>query len=242
MVRQGYRDGIERYDFSLTSLFRIISLLIVPIIAYGLGLLPSLFSLYYLLPYFTFSNSLHLFLFAFLLVIEFFIFMIFETIIPGLFIKIFRIGCEEGTFDLSIKDKNFFHLALHTMLYRPPLKLIEQFKLLPLRVLFLRLAGLKMGKTSIIPGTELFYDPYVIEIGENTLFGGHVKITGHVIDNAMTIKKVKIGNNCVIGAETFIMAGAIIEDNVTVGIRTLITKNQVLKKGKTYVGSPAREI
>lgn len=242
MVRQGYRDGMEKYDFSFISVFRIASLLIVPIIAYGLGLLPSLFSLYYILSYLNFSNPLHLILFSFVLVIIFFLFMIFETIVPGLFIKIFRIKCGEGTFNLSIKDKSFYLLALHYVLYRPPLKLIEQFKLLPLRVLFLKLAGLKIGKTSIIPGTELFYDPFVIEIGENTLFGGHVEITGHVIDKIVTMKKVRIGDNCLIGAESFIMPGAIIEDNVTVGIRTLVTKDQVLKKGKTYVGMPAREI
>jgi hypothetical protein len=242
MVQEGYRGGMKKYDFSLTSVGRSIILVLLPLTAYSLGLVPSLLSFFYLLPFFSFINPLHIILFAFFLVVEFFIFMIFETLVPGLFLKIFRIRCEEGLFDVSIKDKTFFKLALHNMLYRPPLKLIEQFKLFPLRRLHLKLAGLKIDNTSILPGTELFYDPYVTEIGKNTLFGGYVKVTGHMIEDKMRIKKVKIGNNCMIGAETYIMAGAVIEDDVTVGIRSVITKNQVLKKGKTYVGIPAREI
>jgi acetyltransferase-like isoleucine patch superfamily enzyme len=63
-----------------------------------------------------------------------------------------------------------------------------------------------------------------------------------MIEDRMKIKKVKIGNNCVISAETYIMAGVVIEDNVTIGIRSVVTKDQVLKKGRTYVGTPAREI
>lgn len=242
MVQDGYRGGMKKYDFSLTSLWRAFVLVFLPITAYSLGLVPSLLSFFYFLPFFSFTNPVHIVLFAFFLVGEFFLFMIFETLVPGLFLKIFRIRCEEGLFDVSIKDKTFFKLGLHNMLYRPPLKLIEQFKLFPLRRLHHKLAGLKIDKTSILPGTELFYDPYVTEIGKNTLFGGYVKITGHMIEDRMRIKKVKIGDNCMIGAETYIMAGAVIEDNVTVGIRSVVTKDQVLKEGKTYVGAPARAI
>jgi len=127
--------------------------------------------------------------------------MIFETLVPGLFLKIFCIRCEEGMFDVSIKDKTFFKLGLHNLLYRSPLKLIEQFKLFFLQRLHHRLAGLKIDNSGILPRTELFYDLYVIEIGKNNLFGGYVKITGHMIEDRMKIKK-----------------------------------------GRTYVGSPAREI
>ena len=63
-----------------------------------------------------------------------------------------------------------------------------------------------------------------------------------MIEDRMRIKRVKIGDNCGIGAETYIIAGAFIENNVTVGIRSVVTNDQVLKKGKTYVGAPARAI
>ena len=242
MVRDGFRGGKEKYDFSALSLWRSIQLIVIPITAYSLGLLPSLTLFVLIFPRLTLTHPLHLIFFSFFIVIEFFIFMLFETLIPGFFIKLSNAYPQEGTYDISIRDKTFFKLALHTMLYRPPLKLIEQFKLFPLRLMLHKLGGLRIGKTSILPGTELFYDPYSVEIGENTLFGGYVKVTGHIIEKKLNIQKIKIGNNCLIGAETYILPGVTIEDNVTVGIRSLIPKNKTLKEGNTYAGIPVREI
>ncbi|OYT61325.1 hypothetical protein B6U81_03250 [Thermoplasmatales archaeon ex4484_30] len=242
MAREGYRSGMEKYDFSFTSISRIILLFLIPFTAYSLGLLPCFASFIFFYRFFDFGNVLHIIIFPFFLVAEFLLFIVCESIVPGIFIKIFRIRCEEGEHELSIKDKNFFKLALHAMLYRPPLMLLAIFKLLPLRMLFLKLAGLKIGKTSLIPGTEIIYDPYVTEIGEQTLLGGYVKIAGHVVEDKLIIKKVKIGNNCLIGLDTVIFPGAVIEDDVTIGAKSLVLKNQVLKKGKMYGGVPAKEI
>ncbi len=109
-------------------------------------------------------------------------------------------------------------------------------------MLFHRLAGLTIGKTALIPGTEIFYDPYITTVGEQTLLGGFVKITGHIVERKLVMKRVTIGNNCLIGADTIIFPGAVIEDDVTIGAKTLVLKDQVLEKGKTYGGAPAREI
>jgi len=38
------------------------------------------------------------------------------------------------------------------------------------------------------------------------------------------------------------MPGAVLEDDVVVAAGALVTKGQVLKKGKTYGGIPAKEI
>lgn len=242
MAREGYRGGSEKYDFSFTSISRIFLLFFVPFTAYSIALLPCFVSFLFVYPLFSFSKILHIFLFPFFMTAEFLFFIFCESIIPGIFIKMFGIRCEEGEHELSIKDKNFFMLALHAMLYRPPLMLLSIFKLLPLRMLFLRLSGLKIGKTSLISGTEIIYDPYITEIGEQTLLGGFVKIAGHVVENKLFIKKVKIGNNCIIGADSLIFPGAIIEDDVVVGAKSLVLKNQLLEKGKIYGGIPAKEI
>ena len=242
MVRKGYRGGMEKYDFSFLSISRMFILFFLPFVAYSLGFLPPFIIFLLIFPLFDFGNVLHILIFPFFVTLEFLFFIVCESIVPGLFIKIFGIKCEEGVHELSIKDKNFFMLALHALLYRPPLMLLGIFKLLPLRMFFLRLAGLKIGKSSLIPGTELIYDPYVTEIGEETLIGGYVKIAGHVVENKLIVKKVKIGNNCIIGADSFIFPGVIIEDNVILGAKSLVTKNQVLEKGKIYGGVPAKEI
>ena len=65
---------------------------------------------------------------------------------------------------------------------------------------------------------------------------------GHIGEGHLIIKKIKIGNNCLIGGDCFIMPGAIIEDNVVLGAKSLVLKDQILQKGKFYAGIPAQEI
>jgi acetyltransferase-like isoleucine patch superfamily enzyme len=240
--RDGYKGGIEKYDFSLTSISRGFLLLFAPIIAYVIGLLPITFSLVFFIRLLDFTRYSHIILFTIILVIEFFFFIILETFIPGLFIRIFHIKVDEGEHDISIKDWNFFKYTLFFVLYRPSLKLVGILPLLPLRVRFLKLVGLKMGKSSVLAGSELIHDPYMLEIGEQTLIGGWSQITGHLGEKKLYVKKVKIGDNCLIGGKSFIMPGAIIEDNVTLALNSVVLKDQHLKKGKIYAGTPAKEV
>lgn len=240
--RDGYKGGIEKYDFSLTSISRGILLLFIPFIVYTIGLLPNVLSLIYIIQLLDFTNLFHIIIFTLVLVVEFFVFIIFETFIPGLFIKILRLKVDEGTHDISIKDWNFFKYSLYFFLYRPSLKLIGILPLIPLRIRFLKLVGLKMGKSSVVAGSELIHDPYMVEIGEQTLIGGWSQITGHLGEKKLYVKKVKIGDNCLIGGKSFIMPGVTIEDNVTVGLNSVVLKNKTLEKGNLYVGTPVKKI
>jgi len=240
--REGYRGGSEKYDFSLKSISRGLILLITPIIAYSFSIFPVIFSLFYIIKILNFSNVIHIFIFSFILVIEFLFLIIFLTFIPAIFIKIMKLKVDEGVHEISIKDWNFFKYILFFVLYRPSLKIISILPLLPLRIRFLKLVGLKMGKSSLLAGSELIHDPYMVEIGEQTLIGGWTQITGHISEKKLTIKRVKIGDNCLIGGKSFIMSGVIIEDDVTLGLNSVVLKNQFLKKGKFYAGIPAKEI
>ena len=240
--RDGFKGGREKYDFSLKSISRGLLLLLVPIFAYTIGLFPLVWLFMLVIQYLNLSLVLHIFIFSGFLVILFFLFIILETFIPGLFIRIFRIKFDEGEYEISILDWNFFKYSLYFVLYRPSLKLISILPLLPLRVRFLKLVGLKMGKSSVLAGSELIHDPYMLEIGEQTLIGGWSQITGHVGEKKLLVKKVKIGDNCLIGGKSFIFPGVVVEDNVTVALNSIVLKNTHLKKGKIYAGSPVKEI
>ena len=240
--RDGYKGGKEKYDFSLTSILRGISLLVIPITAYTIGLFPIILSLFYVLKYINFSSILDIFLFTFILVMEFLFFIILETFIPGLFIRLSHLKVDEGEHDISIKDWNFYKYSLYFMLYRPSLKLIGILPLIPLRVRFLKLVGLKMGKSSVVAGSELIHDPYMVEIGEQTLIGGWSQITGHLGEKKLIVKKVKIGDNCLIGGKSFVMPGVIIEDDVTVALNSVVLKDSHLEKKTIYGGTPVKKI
>jgi acetyltransferase-like isoleucine patch superfamily enzyme len=241
-----YRDGIlggtEKYDFSATSVARGLLLICIPVMAYTLGALPIIFSLVYVMSVIDLTSFAHVCLFTFILVWEFLLFIICETFVPGIFIRLLRLQLTPGEYDITIKDTVFFRYILYFALYRPSLKLIGILPLLPLRTRFLKLVGLKMGKSSVVTGSELIQDPTVIEIGEHTIIGGFSMILGHVGEKKLVIKPVKIGNNCLIGGRSIIMPGAIIEDDVILGLNSLVLKDQILKKGRTYGGTPAVEI
>lgn len=240
--REGYRGGTEKYDFSLKSISRGLIILFTPIIAYSFSIFPIIYSLLYIIKILDLSNILHIFILSSILVVEFLFLIIFLTFIPAIFIKIMKLKVDEGIHDISIKDWNFFKYILYFVLYRPSLKVVGILPLLPLRIRFLKIIGLKMGKSSLLAGSEIIHDPYMVEIGEQTLVGGWTQITGHVSEKKLIMKKVKIGNNCLIGGKSFIMSGVTIEDNVTLGLNSLVLKNKILKKGKFYTGIPAKEV
>jgi len=201
--RDGYKGGKEKYDFSI---IRGISLLIIPIIAYTIGLFPIVLSLLYIIRFIDFSSILGIFIFTLILVIEFFLFIIFETFIPGLFIRLSHLKVDEGAYDI------------------------------------LKLVGLKMGKSSVVAGSELIHDPYMVEIGEQTLIGGWSQITGHLGEKKLIVKKVKIGDNCLIGGKSFVMPGVNVENNVTVALNSVVLKDTHLEKNTVYGGTPVKKI
>lgn len=122
------------------------------------------------------------------------------------------------------------------------------------KVLYLRKLGAKVGD-----GTRFNCDlsvigsePYLVEIGENCLFAGEVKIFTHdggisVINDLYypekrmdKVGRVKIGNNCFIGYRTIIMPGATIGNNCIIGAGSIVTKN--IPDNCVAVGVPARVI
>ena len=119
------------------------------------------------------------------------------------------------------------------------MKLTAPFRLMVLRRMMYRLAGMRLGKSSVIPGTELIFDPSVTE---GTLIGGFARIYGHILEDRLSIRKVKIGEDCLVGSDAIVLPGAVIENGVKLGIRSLVPKNQVLKERRTYVGIPVREV
>lgn len=242
MADKGYRGGLPKIDWTFRSVYRAILIVLVPYTALSIGLLPPLMLFILAIRELDFYNPLHIVLLSFILIFLFLMLIFTETLAPGLMIKFFRLRNREGSYEVSIRDDAFFKFALLNVIFQWPLKLFTPFRILILRRCIYRLAGLKLGRTSTLSGTEHIFDPSVTEIGEGTFIGGNAQIYGHMIEDKFIIKTVKIGKQCLIGADCSIMPGAVIEDNVTLGIRSLVVKDQVLKAGKTYAGIPAREI
>lgn len=122
-------------------------------------------------------------------------------------------------------------------------KFLEIFPMGGMKNRYYRFLGMKIGENTLVGGTIM--DPCLTEIGDNCTMGLYAVIYGHIHvyeDEKIILDRVKIGNNCVIGAGAFIMPGAVLEDDVKLATGAVVTKGQVLEKGKMYGGIPAKEI
>jgi acetyltransferase-like isoleucine patch superfamily enzyme len=169
--------------------------------------------------------------------------VIFVILITGILMKIFRIRYDAGRYPYSYWNKNTFCWILVCSLYTPCRKILEIFPVAGLKNFYFRSLGMHIGKNTLVGG--VIKDPCMTSVGRNTTIGEYAIIYGHITnyqDGSIHMKKVSIGDNCVIGAGAIIMPGAVIDDNVTVATGAVVTQNQHLLKGKTYVGIPAKEL
>lgn len=92
--------------------------------------------------------------------------------------------------------------------------------------------------------------PWLLEIGKDVQFAGGVTILTHGYDWSVlkgkygdiigSSNKVKIGNNCFIGANSTILKGVEIGDNCIIGACSVVTKN--VESNSVFVGNPAKKI
>lgn len=239
-----YREKQKTRSLSLIRIGRTLLIFVVPILVFYISILPIIFSLFLILPFINFVNPLHILFLPLLVILEVLLFIISEVLISGMVIRIFRIKYNEGEYDLTLKEKNTFKFTLFYSLYHIPIKLLNALNFSPLKIKFLSLIGLKIGKNSGLGtiGVSIM-DPCVIEIGDSTYIGSYSVLAAHVIEKEkLIIKKIKIGNNCLIGGVTLLLPGVTIEDDVTVGAKSLVLKNMTLKKGRVYGGTPVKEL
>ena len=220
---------------------RVIFLFIMPIITYGIALIPPTIFLYFAVKILM-LHPLLLSLIPFILMLDYFILLFSFMLSSAFFINALNLKYEEGIYEQNLKDKMYFKYNLYFLLYYPVYRILNFIVYPPLKSFYLRLIGAKIGKRVFLSLNEIIFDPCLIEIGDETMVGTRAMVLAHIGEEKLMLKKTKIGKNCIIGTEALIMPGVVIEDNVVVGAKSLIPKNAILKKGKTYAGIPIKEI
>lgn len=115
------------------------------------------------------------------------------------------------------------------------------------RIKYLKRKGMKIGKNvKILHDTIL--DPsraFLIEIGNNVTFAPRCHLLTHdasmnIFEKNTRIGKVKIKDNCFIGAGTIILPNVTIGPNAIIGAGSVVTKN--VPKNSVTAGNPAKLI
>ena len=221
--------------FFLTSL--------ICFIVFSLGFLPSILVSIIFLFFIPLNQIWHLFLLPFFIYFVLVITIFYQLLFSGLVIYIFKIRYEPGLYDYTYDNKMAFRWIVVCALYTPIRKILEIFPLGGIKNTYYRMLGMKIGNNTLVGG--VIKDPCLTEFGDNVTMGEYSIIYGHIHNYEKTtilMDRVKIGNNCVIGAGAIIMPGAVLEDDVKLGAGAVVTKSQILEKGKTYGGVPAKEI
>jgi acetyltransferase-like isoleucine patch superfamily enzyme len=106
-----------------------------------------------------------------------------------------------------------------------------------------RSIGIKVGKNVSI-GLEVTFDiffPELIEIGDNSVIGYHSTLLCHeFLIGAWQKGPIIVGRNVLIGANTTVLAGVVIDSGATVSACSLV--NGDIAKDAFVGGVPAREI
>ena len=215
---------------------------IILLLVFSLGFFPVIFAWRTLHIFISFNQLWHFFLLPFFIYFGIMITIFFQVLISGIVIHVFRIKYTPGVYEYSINNKMAFRWIVVCALYTPIRKILEIITL-GIKNTYFRLLGMKIGENSLVGG--VIKDPCLTEFGDNVTMGEYAIIYGHIHNyekGTIAMDRVKIGNNCIIGAGSIIMPGAILEEGVKLAAGAVVTKGQVLKKGKIYGGTPAKEI
>ena len=176
-------------------------------------------------------------------VLQFLLFLILFYLFNILFYRIFLVICPipEGEIKTASKEEFYYNVyLLYRLILFYPLIRTKLFPVPLSRPLYI-LLGAKLGPNTYSGGTIL--DPPFTQIGANTIIGEDALIFSHAIEGAsLSHQKVIIENNVTIGAKSIIMPGAIIKDGAIIACGSIVTKNTKVLNDEIWAGNPAKKL
>lgn len=213
-------------------------LYILGVVISGLAIFPgALFSYYIWINTAIYPAALRVLFVCFALAISYFVYGFSLIFILGFLRIVLRLNLREGEYRLASWGtmRWMFINALYLLI---SITFMDFILLTPIAVLFFRLMGAKVGKNVQI-NSKYCADLSLLEIGDNTVIGGHATVIGHSFErNRLILKKVKIGRNVVIGLNSVILPGAEIGDGAFITAGTILGKNKNVEPHSVYAGVP----
>ncbi|MFZ4874554.1 Pls/PosA family non-ribosomal peptide synthetase [Janthinobacterium sp. Mn2066] len=101
-----------------------------------------------------------------------------------------------------------------------------------------RLLGAKVGKGAEI-STALGVVPDMLTLGDDTFIADAVMLGDEHIDGGwMTMRATVISHRSFVGNGSYIPDGTVLPEHVLIGVHTLAPRNEQMKSGDTWLGSP----
>ncbi len=142
---------------------------------------------------------------------------------------------REGIFEKGSKDWKYMHRRFWTAYF--PIWLARALPIPWADIFAYRFFGTKVGKNVVL--YEGYVDPLFVEIGNFTMTSLNICIFSHLIyHDKVLIKRVRIGNACVIGPQTVTSPGTIMNDGAILGANSYTWVDQELESDLIHVGTP----
>ncbi|XP_016652114.1 PREDICTED: uncharacterized protein LOC103341819 [Prunus mume] len=104
--------------------------------------------------------------------------------------------------------------------------------------MYLRLLGAKVGKHCSIRAINPISDPKLISLGSGVHLGDFSRIiAGFYSFNGFISGKIEVQDNSVVGSESVVLPGSVIQQDVILGALSVAPVNSVLQAGGVYIGS-----
>lgn len=111
----------------------------------------------------------------------------------------------------------------------------------PFIIFYSRLMGAKIGKNCHI-NSAIINTFDLLNIADNTSIGYDATILGYEVENGwLKIGAVSIGKKCFVGSRAVLSLNTVMEDNAVLEDLSMLPSNNIIKNGKHFHGSPARE-
>ncbi|KAJ0563865.1 putative AMP-dependent synthetase/ligase, amine oxidase, phosphopantetheine binding ACP [Helianthus annuus] len=103
---------------------------------------------------------------------------------------------------------------------------------------YLRLLGAKIGNHCSIRAINPVSDPRLISLGAGVHLGDFSRIVaGFYARNGFKSGNIKVDDNAVVGSQSILLPGSVVENSVILGALSVAPVDSVLKRGGVYIGS-----
>ena len=169
-----------------------------------------------------------------------------SIIVSLIFAKIFLIIINlfhkprEGVFLRHSSDKDYRYWSLRSTIKKWPIWISHKFPFPFMDNICSKMFGVKTKYSNSL--FEGWVDTEFIEFGKNIVVGqGAIVQSAVIVGNLFIIRKTIIEDNVVIGVHSVVMPGTHIKKNSILGGHSLTTVGQELEENFVYLGAPAKK-
>ncbi len=210
----------------------------------GLSLTPSGMFLYTMSKYILLNSFVNVLLFCLCVGVAIYMFFVVAIVVFGIFERILTLGFKPGKYKTTTFTfaRWIIYSGLHVILMNMVMPYVSG---TVWNKLFYRILGAKIGKNVFI-NTPKLSDAYLLELGDNVVIGGDASITCHIFEgDSLILGNIKVGDNVLIGAESYVMPGVTIGNNCNIGVKSFVRKNRNIPDKTmllSFPASPAKKV